>query len=497
MCYGERIWRPWHRAVLTPRAVSKLKKFLSHLVVMGIDKGKNRLLLVCPKLFDRLYRATFPCESDPHHFQEVKLCEVDYVAALKAVHAYLRWERLGSFDTEGSPPEPYPLFKLKDILATCAEVQAQKGTCCRNRPISPNTQHWLRRVYKRVGSVLRFVVKQMPSRSVNFIRSQGLIELVESWAEEADPGAEWLVAVGDVSNCYDELDHSRVLEGVQWALHSLPEWLTENQGDRRPVRTVKGFSVHKYDRKDCQLGNSCDLEGNRVNVSSKDVLEVCKFDVQNSVVFVLGKLWRRVRGAPMGGFLSAFYAMLCFGYIEHKCVSPMFAKLGLPGGVRRYLDDVLILVAVQTLDDREKASKFVEWMGSEPYPPPLKLNMEAFGDQEFLETVISGGKEVRVQLQNKRVADLLGGKGPQRARFSTQAPRAVNQALAQGILTRAVQHTRPPHLLPHAVIQLQYEMSVDGMTSGVLKQACRAVALSKTCEKKKKASKVLGKFGTG
>ena len=159
-----------------------------------------------------------------------------------------------------------------------------------------------------------------------------------------------------MSNCYDELDHSRVLEGVQWALHSLPEWITENQGDRRPVRTVKGFSVHKYDRKDCHIGNSYDLKGERVNVSSKDVLEVCKFDVQNSVVFVLGKLWRRVRGAPMGGFLSAFYAMLCFGYIEHKCVSPMFARLGLPGGVRRYLDDVLILVAVHTLGDREKAS---------------------------------------------------------------------------------------------------------------------------------------------
>ena len=74
---------------------------------------------------------------------------------------------------------------------------------------------------------------------------------------------------------------------------------------------------------------------------------------------------------------------------------------------------------------------------------------------------------------------------------------SVNQALAHGVLTRAVQHTRPPHLLPHAVVQLQYEMSVDGMTSGVLKQASRAVALSKTCEKNKKASKVLGKFGTG
>ena len=46
----------------------------------------------------------------------------------------------------------------------------------------------------------------------------------------------------------------------------------------------------------------------------------------------------------MGGFLSAFYAMLNFAYVEHKCVMPMFTKMGIPGpgGVKRYKDDIIV-----------------------------------------------------------------------------------------------------------------------------------------------------------
>ena len=44
----------------------------------------------------------------------------------------------------------------------------------------------------------------------------------------------------------------------------------------------------------------------------------------------------------MGGFLSAFYAMLNFAYVEHKCVMLMFTKVGMPGGVKIYMDDIIV-----------------------------------------------------------------------------------------------------------------------------------------------------------
>ena len=61
----------------------------------------------------------------------------------------------------------------------------------------------------------------------------------------------------------------------------------------------------------------------------------------------------------MGGFLSAFYAMLCFAYIEWKCVMPMFVKLGLPGGIKRYLDDVLVCIGCINKEEVLRATEFV------------------------------------------------------------------------------------------------------------------------------------------
>ena len=89
----------------------------------------------------------------------------------------------------------------------------------------------------------------------------------------------------------------------------------------------------------------------------------------------------------MGGFLSALYAMLCFAYIERKCVMPVFVKLGLPGGIKRYLDDVLVCIGCMN-EEVLQAMEFVRWVQT-AYPPPLVPNFEPSGDQEFLEAKVS------------------------------------------------------------------------------------------------------------
>ena len=160
----------------------------------------------------------------------------------------------------------------------------------------------------------------------------------------------------------------------------------------------------------------------------------------------------------MGGFLSAFYAILCFAYIEHRLVMPMFCKLGLPGGLKRYLDDILLVVGVRTDADRLAVKNFAEWLGTVPYPPPLKLNLEEFGEQEFLETAVSGGNRISLVMLMKRFTDLQAGKQPYRARFSRFATRRDSIGLAAGIITRAVQYTTPMVRLKLTLLQLQAEM---------------------------------------
>ena len=41
------------------------------------------------------------------------------------------WQKLAAWNPQCEASIPYPLFKYKDILATCADVFEKKGKCCR------------------------------------------------------------------------------------------------------------------------------------------------------------------------------------------------------------------------------------------------------------------------------------------------------------------------------------------------------------------------------
>ena len=109
----------------------------------------------------------------------------------------------------------------------------------------------------------------------------------------------------------------------------------------------------------------------------------------------------------MGGFLSAFYAILNFAYVEHKCVMPMFIKMGIPGGVKRYMDDIIVAPLCRNPEEVTAATTFVTGLNKPTvYPPPLCIYMKPQGNQEFLEanvTVI--GNQLALSL--KVVVDAL------------------------------------------------------------------------------------------
>ena len=271
---------------------------------------------------------------------------------------------------------------------------------------------------------------------------------------------------GDISNCYDELDHDRCLEGVRWALNSLPKWLNKRQ--------IRWFTCSKTDRKDCRIG--CSSEDDRINIDFDSVFEVCVFDCRNSVILVHGELRRRILGAPMGGFLSAFYAVLCFAFIESVLVQPEVLKIGLPGGVRRYLDDVLAIFKCYSVVDEARVNAFMKWIASaDVYPPPLKLNVEPEGDQDFLEArVFTRNGDVCVKLNNKVVSDITSRKEQYRRRLPDTADVSYNTArsLVTGVATRAVQATSADADLLHCcLLELQVECLACGYGNRLIKKA--------------------------
>ena len=127
-----------------------------------------------------------------------------------------------------------------------------------------------------------------------------------------------------------------------------------------------------------------------------------------------------------------------------------------------------------------------------PYPPPLKLNLEEFGEQGFLETAVTGGNRVSLVMLMKRFADLQAGKQPYRARFSRFATRRDSIGLATGIITRAIQYTTPiVRLKLITLLQLQAEMIAAGITQGVYSEAVYRILRGTVCENKEGAREIL------
>ena len=144
---------PLQRAY-SPATVQATKKFLSPLAVTAIDKAAQGLLLWCPKLYEEKYCAAFSEEVDPAHFsrefEDMDTCQ----ECMESEYNASSWKQLGGWNAKGEIPMHYILPKYKDIICSCEEVYAKKGTCCRVRPILPYTNHPLRLAFKIGGSFL-------------------------------------------------------------------------------------------------------------------------------------------------------------------------------------------------------------------------------------------------------------------------------------------------------------------------------------------------------
>ena len=80
-----------------------------------------------------------------------------------------------------------------------------------------------------------------------------------------------ILHVGDISNCYDELDHDDCPDGVDWALSKMPQW---HRPADRPRRAIDRYSVDRFSRKDITVGPDLTRERTTIELSTSQVLSV-------------------------------------------------------------------------------------------------------------------------------------------------------------------------------------------------------------------------------
>ena len=151
--------------------------------------------------------------------------------------------------------------------------------------------------------------------------------------------------------------------------------------------------------------------------------------------------------------------------VDSKRVMPMFVKLGLPGGIKRYLDDVLVCIGCANEEEVLRAMQFVRWVKT-AYPPPLVLNVEPNGDQEFLEAKVpSDFLGLQCKVMNKVTADYVTARQPYRQRLASTVTmyRRMQHTLIDGIATRAFQYASSTKQMLHSLWELQLEMASVGI----------------------------------
>ena len=135
---------------------------------------------------------------------------------------------------------------------------------------------------------------------------------------------------GDISNIFDEMNHDAILELVWWALNSVAKWTSNT------MRRTDRFSVDMYGK---GAHTGCDYtEGEMVMITAKQVMQVCRYDLSHSYVNVRHKLYTQGLGNPMGGMLSAFYAILCCSCREATTFTTGLRELALPFTANHKLD---------------------------------------------------------------------------------------------------------------------------------------------------------------
>ena len=65
-------------------------------MTMGIDKCRNRKLVLCPLLFWQKYRSAFPVQDDQVHFERTPLSVEGRAAWLKKEYDRRKWYQIAT-----------------------------------------------------------------------------------------------------------------------------------------------------------------------------------------------------------------------------------------------------------------------------------------------------------------------------------------------------------------------------------------------------------------
>ena len=173
---------------------------------------------------------------------------------------------------------------------------------------------------------------------------------------------------------YTNLSHDEIIKAVHW----MCDLFKKNYRGKKKI-----VSIPKSEKLPARVGFSYDFESfNRLDM--KDILNIVKFDLNNTMFTIGNIILKQKKGIPMGSPLSPVLAILVCAYYEHKFMHSLNNLATRISGVR-YIDDVTVIIAYNKNDpfSKLKALSIKTDFLNDCYHKDLILKEELVCDNQF------------------------------------------------------------------------------------------------------------------
>jgi hypothetical protein len=421
--------RPQHQpqsqpeAGLSVHAVVKAKAALQDLVVSRLDKNSGQLLVECKvSAYQRLNKVFLSCP----HFQQLP-ATADH--AMRTVLRQFKLRGLDKFAAQlpGSLPYAYADPKDKDLT--------------RSRGIVSYCRHPCRSVFRLASKALTFLLLQLAELDDHFtlFNLDRLPEHLHTMLQKLLLRKDSVLIPWqtDVTEMFTNLAHKGILDSVRW----LFDMASRKAPGRAQYRSK--VAVYRFGQRQVRWGVS--YNDNWKTLTFSDILNIIEFDLSN-IVFTVGNIaLKQNNGAPIGGFISAFYGNVVCARAEYQYCQSLGCDRRLLAA-RRCQDD-LFAVAVADASDPISLAKAraiqLDFEQNRVYKDGLSVKPVPIegGSAKFVGTAVDiGNRSLFCTSHNRNWPALLAGVQPY-PRFHhwlSYVPRSVKL----GVLIGAIRRTR-------------------------------------------------------
>ena len=342
-----------------------------------LDKNINELWYCCPCLYQQAWKKTYEQNTDYQHIipkkakgirghisqaydidnQQQQGTTKDIINLWERTYKHFSWHRIAPYNRKGDFNRPYLLFKSKNV--TAPEVRQKKWD--KARPIAPQTKHPMSKLFHLAGRAWSFITSQIPGEHFTLNKAGQLLDFFTEVENKLAIQGEIKVEAKDIEGCFCNMPKDAISEGLQ----HITELIKTNLGYTAVYVPCRG-------KHPCQWKQRKGYK----ELKFSDLLDIMNFALNNTLIKHLdGRLYKQVRGIPMGDPHSPGMCIGACAYMEKKWIQTLPLEFKKKMLAKRYMDDVLIF-SIKYLD--------VNTPLQECYNKPLTL--EETKNDTFLET---------------------------------------------------------------------------------------------------------------